>query len=100
MVTSSLAVESVPGTGGMRQRARAAGRAGAPRPGRGGGAGSGRGAAAGEDVEAEVAAAFGPFVVLLGEHGADQADQGVAVGEDADDGGAPTGLRGGPCAGG
>jgi hypothetical protein len=33
------------------------------------------GAGAGEDVEAEVAAAFGPFVVLLGEDGADEADQ-------------------------
>ena len=49
-------------------------------------------AAAGEDVEAEVAAAFGPFVVLLGQHGADQADEGVAVGEDADDVGAPADL--------
>ena len=38
----------------------------------------------GEDVESEVTAAFGPFVVLLGEHGADEADQGVAVGEDPD----------------
>jgi hypothetical protein len=27
--------------------------------------------AAGQDVEAEVAAAFGPFVVLLGQHRAD-----------------------------
>jgi hypothetical protein len=32
-------------------------------------------AAFGEDVEADVAAHFGPFVMLLGEHGADQADQ-------------------------
>ena len=38
-----------------------------------------------EDVEAEVAAAFGPFVVLFGEDGADEADERVAVGEDADD---------------
>lgn len=38
----------------------------------------------GEDVEAEVAATFGPFVGLLGEHRADEADDGVAVGEDAD----------------
>jgi hypothetical protein len=38
----------------------------------------------GEDVEAEVAAAFGPFVVLLGQHGADEADQGIAAGEDPD----------------
>ena len=44
-----------------------------------------RRAGAGEDVEAEVAAAFGPFVVLFGEDGADEADEGVAVGVDADD---------------
>jgi hypothetical protein len=37
-------------------------------------------AGAGEEVEAEVAAAFGPFVVLFGEDCADEADQGVAVG--------------------
>ena len=49
-------------------------------------------AGAGEDVEAEVAAAFGPFVVLLGQDGADEADQGVAVGEDPDDVGAPADL--------
>ena len=42
-------------------------------------------AGSGEDVEAEVAAAFGPFVVLLGQDCADEADEGVAVGEDADD---------------
>ena len=47
------------------------------------------GAGSGEGVEAEVAASFGPFVVLLGEDGAHEADQGVAVGEDADDVGAP-----------
>jgi hypothetical protein len=35
----------------------------------------------GEDVESEVAAAFGPFVVLLGEDGADEADDAGAVGE-------------------
>ena len=46
----------------------------------------------GEDVEGEVAALLGPFVVLLGEHGADQADQGGAVGEDADDVGAAADL--------
>ena len=45
--------------------------------------GGGGGAGSGEQVEAEVAAGFGPFVVLLGQHGADQADQRVAVGEDA-----------------
>src|SRR3712207_9370644 len=55
-------------------------------------AGEGSDAAAGEDVEAEVAAAFGPFVVLLGQHGADQADQRVAVGEDADHVGAAADL--------
>ena len=33
------------------------------------------GSGPGQDVEAEVAACFGPFVVLLGQHGADQADQ-------------------------
>jgi hypothetical protein len=45
-----------------------------------------------EDVETEVAARFGPFVVLFGQHGADEADQGGAVGEDADDVGAPPDL--------
>ena len=46
----------------------------------------------GEDLEADVAALFGPLVVLLGEHGADGPDQGVAVGEDADDVGAAADL--------
>ena len=50
------------------------------------------GVGAGEDVEAEVSAAFGPFVVLLGEHGADQADEGLAVGEEAQDVGAAADL--------
>jgi hypothetical protein len=45
-----------------------------------------------EDVEAEVAPGFGPFVVLFDEDGADEADQGAAVGEDADDVGAPPDL--------
>ncbi len=45
-----------------------------------------------EDVQAEIAAGFGPFVVLFGQHGADEADQGVAVGEDTDDVGAPADL--------
>ena len=51
---------------------------------------SGDGAAAdlGEDLQAHVAASFGPFVVLFHEHGADEADDGVAAGEDADDVGA------------
>jgi hypothetical protein len=56
---------------------------------------SGRGggdAGACQDVEAEVAAAFGPFVVLLGQDGADEADQGVAAGEDAHDVGAAADL--------
>src|SRR5918994_7456920 len=52
----------------------------------------GGGAALGEDVEADVAAGLGPFVVLLGEDRADEADQGVAVGEDADDVGAAADL--------
>jgi len=38
-------------------------------------------AGAGEDVEAEVAAAFDPLVVLFCEDGADEADEGAAVGE-------------------
>ena len=41
-----------------------------------------------EDVEAEVAAGFDPFVVLFGQHGTDQADERGAVGEDTDDVGA------------
>ena len=36
-----------------------------------------------EGVRAEVAAALSPFVGLLGQDGADQADDGVPVGEDA-----------------
>jgi hypothetical protein len=46
----------------------------------------------GEDVEAEVAASFDPVVVLLGQDGSDEADQGVAVGEDPDDVGAAADL--------
>ena len=57
-----------------------------------GGVGDGGDAGAGEDVEAEVAAAFDPFVVLFGQDRADQADQRVAVGEDADDVGAAADL--------
>jgi len=43
-------------------------------------------AGAGQDVEveAEVASAFDPVVVFLGQDGSDEADQGVAGGEDAD----------------
>ncbi len=37
--------------------------------------------ASAEDREAEVAAALGPFVGLLWQHCADEADDGVAIGE-------------------
>lgn len=37
-------------------------------------------AAGGEDLQSHVAAGFGPFVALLGQHGADEADDGVAAG--------------------
>ena len=40
--------------------------------------------AGGEDFGAHIAAGFSPFVVLLGENRADKAQDGVAVGEDAD----------------
>ena len=49
-------------------------------------------AGTGEDVEAEVAASFGPFVVLFGKDGANEADQRVAAGEDADHVGAAADL--------
>jgi hypothetical protein len=39
----------------------------------------------GEDVGSHVAAVLGPFVVLLRQYGAGEADDGVAAGEDADD---------------
>ncbi len=55
----------------------------------------GRGAerlGSGEDVEPEVAAALGSFVVLLGQDGADEADDRVPVGEDADHVGAAADL--------
>jgi hypothetical protein len=42
-------------------------------------------AAFGEDLGAHVAAGLGPLVGLLGEHGACEADDGVAAGEDPDD---------------
>jgi hypothetical protein len=48
-------------------------------------AGGGCEAGFAEDLEAHVAAAFGPFV---GEHGADEADDRGPVGEDPDDVGA------------
>src|SRR4051794_35319402 len=57
-----------------------------------GGVGVGHGLALGQEVESEVAAAFGPLVVLLGEDGADQADDRWAVGEDADHVGAAADL--------
>lgn len=37
-----------------------------------------------DEVEAEVAAGFDPFIVLFGEDGADEPDQRGAVGEDPD----------------
>jgi hypothetical protein len=46
------------------------------------------GAGFGEDVEAEVSAAFDQSDVSFGEDGADEADQGVTVREDPDDVGA------------
>jgi hypothetical protein len=49
-------------------------------------------AACGEDFQSHVAAGFGPFVVLLGQDGADEADDGFAAGEDADDVGAAADL--------
>ncbi len=55
----------------------------------------GRGAedlGSGEDVEPEVAAAFGPFVVPLGQDGADEAGDRVPVGADADHVGAAADL--------
>jgi hypothetical protein len=50
------------------------------------------GLGAGEDVESEVAAALGPLVVLFGEHGADEPDDGGAVGEEANHVGAAADL--------
>lgn len=41
----------------------------------------------GEVVLAHAAASDGPLVVLLGQDSVDQADDGVAIGEDADDAG-------------
>ena len=42
-------------------------------------------ACAGEDVEAEVAASFGPFTGLFGQDGADEVHDRVVVGEDPDE---------------
>ena len=39
-------------------------------------------AAAFQDLKSEVASAFGPFIVLLGQYRTDQAGDGIAVGED------------------
>ena len=50
------------------------------------------GLGSGEDVEPEVAAAFGPFVVPLGQDGADEAGDRVPVGADADHVGAVADL--------
>jgi hypothetical protein len=44
--------------------------------------------AAAEDFGSHVAPLLDPFVALLGQDGADEADDGVAAGEDADDVGA------------
>ena len=49
-----------------------------------GGAGDQGEPGAGEDIESEVAAPIGPFVVLFGQDGADQSDDRCAVGEDPD----------------
>ena len=43
-------------------------------------------------VQAHVATAFGPFVALFGQDRADEADEGVAAGEDADHVGAAADL--------
>ncbi len=48
--------------------------------------------AGGEYFRSHIAAGFGPFVVLLGQHGADEADDGVTAGEDPDDVGPPPDL--------
>jgi hypothetical protein len=58
----------------------------------GGGFGFADAAGFGEGFEAEVAALLGPFVVLFGQDGADEANDAVAVGEDADDVGAAADL--------
>src|SRR6476659_1859658 len=45
-----------------------------------------------EQLEAEVAPLLGPLVVLLGQDGADEPDNGLAIGKDADDIGAAADL--------
>jgi hypothetical protein len=52
----------------------------------------GDGLGSGQHVQSEVAAAFGPLVVLLGQDGADEADDGGPVGEDPNDVGAAADL--------
>ena len=58
----------------------------------GGGVGGQGESAAAEDFETEVAAAFGPFVGLLGQDGADEANDGIPVREDPDHVGAASDL--------
>jgi hypothetical protein len=48
--------------------------------------------AGGEDFQAHIAAGLGPFIVLLGQHRADQADDGLAAREDPDHDGPPADL--------
>jgi hypothetical protein len=45
-----------------------------------------------QDVQTEVAPRLGPFVVLFCQDGADEANRGIALGEDVDDIGAPPDL--------
>jgi hypothetical protein len=49
-------------------------------------------AAAGEEFEAEVVAAFGPFIGALGRDRTDETDDGLARGEDRDGVGASADL--------
>jgi hypothetical protein len=53
-------------------------------------------AASGKQVEPEIAAPFGPFVSLLSQHGADRADDRVAVVEDPDPVAAASNLQSSP----
>jgi hypothetical protein len=46
-----------------------------------------------DEFEAEVAAGFDPFIMLLGQHGADEPDQCGTVGEDPDHVGAAADFR-------
>ena len=58
----------------------------------GGGVGGQGESASAQDFQAEVSAAFGPFVGLLGQDGPDEADDRVPVGEDPDGVGAAPDL--------